>query len=273
MALPLGATDVIACWLPSDLRDGPQVASGLESPGRLEDPFRTGRRWSKPVAWLVPGWTYLFERAAGRWPVQKGSYWTRYDDGATAGAASWLAENRGIPRREAEEIVRDRLERQIAPEVLEASRRGEFNPTAVAINLILPFHVYRSTTSDMRLASDELRATTAAWLEWYERTCREAGVRPWVLYFPTPPLVADGPWGPYADRVYQEAPRIVGDTSVRDLLAELAAAFDVPFIDLTETLVRHRGEGLFLRYDTHPTARAYELAAEAVAQRIGPALD
>jgi hypothetical protein len=156
--------------------------------------------------------------------------------------------------------------------VLRASRRGEFNPTAVAVELIRPFNVYRVRTSDMRVGPEVLRAKTSAWFEWFARTCREADVRPWVLYFPPPPLVVDGPWGPYSDPVYENRPRVVGDTSVRDLLAEVTGALGVPFIDLTGTLRAHRGEGLFLRYDTHPNARTYELAAGAVAQRLQRAL-
>ena len=144
--------------------------------------------------------------------------------------------------------------------------------TAVAVESMIPFNVYRATTSDMRVPPHELRAKTATWLEWYARACREADVRPWVLYFPAPPLVAEGPWGPNEDRAYARAPGVLGDTSVRDLLAELTTALGLPFVDLTETLARHRDEDLFLRYDTHPNARAYELAAAAVTEALAPAL-
>ena len=61
---------------------------------------------------------------------------------------------------------------------------------------------------------------------------------------------------------------VIGDTSARDLFAEACRGRRVRFIDAMDVLMRHRHEELYHRYDTHPTARAYELVAGVVADAL-----
>ena len=77
-----------------------------------------------------------------------------------------------------------------------------------------------------------------------------------------------GPWGPLRADLAAKAPDVRWDTSVRDVLAAVCQKRHVLFLDATPILVQHSSEKLYHRYDTHPTARAYELVAEAVAAQL-----
>ena len=68
--------------------------------------------------------------------------------------------------------------------------------------------------------------------------------------------------------LYSKHPRVVGDTSVRDLLKRISNELAIGFIDATKILAEHKDEQIFWRYDTHPTARGYELVARVVAEKM-----
>ena len=93
-----------------------------------------------------------------------------------------------------------------------------------------------------------------------------------MLYFPEACQISLGPWGPLRADLAAKAPDVRGDTSIRDVLAAACRKRDVLFMDATPVLVEHSGEKLYHRYDTHPTARGYELVAEAVAAQLSQAV-
>jgi len=156
--------------------------------------------------------------------------------------------------------------------VLVAARAREFNPSMITFELREPWLLYHHTVDDLQVAPDDLRQATDEWLEWYADECREAGIRPWILYYPVAPLVISGPWGTAEDAEYTDAPDIRGDRSIVRLLGELAAQHGIGVIDATETLLAHADEKLYHRWDTHPTARAHELVAAEAARVLEPVI-
>lgn len=273
VALPLKPTDVIVCMIPTDLRNGPDVSFGTEPLAELPDPFRRERpALLAPFIFALPGWVYIADRARGKWPVQRGMYWPAYTERLTERAAQVLAADKRISMRKAREIVSRRMS-DVPEQVLSASRRRRFNPYLIADELAVRDLQYEVTTEDMRIPVGDLADCTHAWLDWYASTCRRLAVRPWLLFFPQPSLVSDGPWGPLRDGAYSDHPRVHKDTSVRDLLRDSCGKVSIPFIDATSILREHRDERLFFRYDTHPTARAYELVTTIVAEQMRPVLD
>ena len=79
--------------------------------------------------------------------------------------------------------------------------------------------------------------------------------------------------GTFEDRHYDDAPFVLGDTSLADLLSRASKLHDVAFIDATGVLRAHRDEKLYHRWDTHPTARAYELVGGEVEDRFSMVLE
>jgi hypothetical protein len=273
-ALPLGPTDVVVCLLPSDLRRGPKLPYGSEqswnlpAQPRLQDPFIVCRSpASKPFAYVLPGWTYLLDRARGRWPIQKGLYWEAWSDRHLRLAADHLRQLQDLPHEQALELVRQRLS-LIEPRVLEASAAGQYSPLAIAVTLADPLFFYALKVDDMRIPPEFVRAFTELWIRWYAYACSSHGVRPWLVYFPEACLVCKGLWGPLREDKYDSPPRIYGDTSARDLLQELCTRHRVRFLDAMPVLLRHNRERLYHRYDTHPTARCYGLVGEVVAAEL-----
>jgi hypothetical protein len=171
-----------------------------------------------------------------------------------------VAMRTGVSPPRARQIVQARLD-MVSDSLLDASARRRFNGWLIRLELVEPFLLYRSTISDLRVEETDLRESTGDWLRWFSGLCAEMDIRPWVVYFPAAPLVQPGPWGTFEDRHYDEAPDIVGDRSVAEFLETLCLEHGIRFIDATETLKAHTDEKLFHRWDTHPTARAYQLVA------------
>ena len=271
VAVPLKPTDCVLCIIPPDLRDGPTLPLNIEVRERLADPFRENRRKVlKPVASVLPGWLYLVDRARGRYRPQTGSIWAPYDEAAIKEeAATEIAQREHMSVHKARATVAERWE-DVAQETLEAGQRRAYNWGMIRAELIEPFLLYRQTTEGFPISADDLQASTEAWLQWYADTCRQSSIRPWVLYFPTPPLVSRGYYGAFTDPHYAAAPDILRDRSVAALLAESCEKCGVAFIDATEPLLAHNDETLFYRWDTHPTPPAHRLVAEAVYKKMCP---
>jgi hypothetical protein len=271
VALPLKPTDIILCLNTLDLRHGPQMPKDMEVRQEFNNPFRDRRSvFGRALVTIVPGWVYLTEHARGRWPVQKGFYWRPYEDKHTEQAVDGVAGMHNVSSDEARRIVEERMT-YIAEGLLEASRERKFNPTVIQNTLVTPFWTYECQLQDISQSIPDMRRGLRLWLKWFAAQCRRQQARAWVLYFPEASLVKEGYWGAYQDQIYSQAPNIVGDASVRDLLGRLCDNLSIGFIDTTPVLIQHSDEHLFSRYDPHPTARAYELVAQHVAREIGPA--
>ncbi|NIO29257.1 MAG: hypothetical protein GTO29_11970 [Candidatus Latescibacteria bacterium] len=272
VALPLTPTDVILCVNTLDLRHGPQMAKDLSLAQEFHDPFRENRGyWTRSLMTIVPGWIYLIERVQGRWPIQAGLYWNAYTNRMTEIAARGLAGIHKLPIEEAMRIVEERI-KGLADGILSAAIERKFNPSVVQNTLVIPYWTYECRMEDIDLPAEMMTKGMLAWLQWYASICRKQRARPWLLYFPEASLVMDGNWGPLKDHLYSMGPKVVGDTSVRDMMKKACARLGIGFIDATPVLAEHGREQLFFRYDPHPTSRAYELVAQAVAQEIRPVL-
>jgi hypothetical protein len=260
VAVPADPTDIVVTILPGDLRDGPDLPPGLEVKSEFDDPLRRGRGgFARVVGRVLPGWMYLVNRRS--YPTQRGLMWPTLDERRIReSAVRELAMRTGVSPPRARRIVQARLDR-VSDSVLDASARGKFNGVLIQLELVHPFLLYRGIISGLRVEESDLRESTSDWLRWYSGLCAELDIRPWVLYFPAAPLVQTGPWGAYEDRYYEEAPDILGDRSIAEFLKGLCREHDIRFIDGTETLKAHSDEKLFHRWDTHPTARAYQLVA------------
>ena len=272
-AAPLRPTDVVVCFLADDLRRGPRLPYGPRESWRqkpamcFRDPFRENRPWfAKPFAYLLPGWTYLVDGAQGRWPRQTGEYWPRWTKRYLATAVHRLKTEQGLDLADACDLVNQRIQ-AIDSRVRAASVEGKYHSLAITCALVDPGFVRRVRTTDMGVPVEALRALTHRWVQWLEAKCAEAGSRAWLLFFPDDGLVAPAPLGPLKEEA-TSAPDVIGDTSARDLFAEACRGRRVRFIDAMDVLMRHRQEKLYHRYDTHPTARAYELVAGVVADAL-----
>ena len=272
VAGPLRPTDVVTCLLPSDFYV-PQLPSEAESwhhrlNTQFGHPFRDARDWfGKPAARLLPGWTYLVDRTRGRWPLRTGMYWPRWSEEHLERTAYLLHRTQGIELSMARAIVEQRIH-DIDPYAFWASRRARYSDTMIAAALIDPLSTHRVTVAHMGTSTAALEAVADRWVGWYQTRCTAVGIRPWVLYFPEACLVSPGPWGPLKARLAANAPDLRGDTSVRDILAEVCQRRRVLFMDATPVLSQHSSDKLYHRYDTHPTARAYELVAGTVAVEL-----
>jgi hypothetical protein len=260
VAVPADPTDIVVSILPGDLRYGPDLPPGLEVTSEFDDPLRTGRGgFARILGRVLPGWMYLVNRRS--YPVQRGLMFRTLDGPQIReSAVREVAMRNGVSPHRARQIVQARLD-MVSDRVLDASARGRFNGGLIRMEMVEPFLLYRSTISDLRVEETDLRESTGDWLRWYSELCAELGIRPWVVYFPAAPLVHPGPWGTFEDRHYEQAPDIVGDRSIAAFLESLCREHGIRFIDATETLKAHADEKLFHRWDTHPTARAYELVA------------
>ena len=276
-AAPLRPTDVVVCFLADDLKRGPRLPYGLRESWRrkpatcFRDPFREDRAWPARIfAHLLPGWTYLVDRVQGRWPRQTGQYWPRWSKRYLVMAVDTLREEQGLERARAHNLVNQRIH-DIDPKVLSASLEGKYHPLIITCALVDPGFVRRVRVTNMGVPVEALRTLTHRWVEWLEAKCAEAGIRAWLLFFPDDGLVAPAPLGPLKEEATSAAD-VIGDTSARDLFAEACQGRRVRFIDAMDVLMRHRHEKLYHRYDTHPTARAYELVAGVVADALRTAV-
>ncbi len=122
----------------------------------------------------------------------------------------------------------------------------------------------------MCISQDDQVDCTEKWVSWYGKVCKENNIRPWILYFPLPPLVSKSPYGVYEDSFYKDAPDIYGDTSIRDILSDACEKYNVSFIDATETLMNYTNkvEPAFYRWAPHPTEKGYGLVGELAAEKM-----
>ncbi len=274
-ALRLKPTDVIICFIPNDFPKGFKLPKNLQVRTKFSNIFLEQRSiWTKSVAFLFPGWIYLIEHTfLQRWEApQRGTYWSKYNESSTEWAVAEITEQyEHLSERDAEQIVQKRMN-EMDPQVIQAAEEGKFNPTMVSMGLGSPGRHY-AISRIQRLgiySPDRLKRNTQEWLSWYKQTCQQLGTRPWVVYFPSAQLVSNTLHGVYPDNhpIYLKRFDVFGDTSLRDLLKEICMQLHIPFIDVTNILMKHNDEKLFLRYDTHPTARAYQLAGETVAEQM-----
>jgi lysophospholipase L1-like esterase len=269
-AIPLRPTHVIVCFNTNDLARGPGIPPRLGVPDGFGNPFLDDRRWIvRPFARLFPGWLYLIDRSRGRWPQRRGMYWRHFD--AEKQALPEVALRERVSPGRARAIVSQRR-RDLSPLCLQAAANDRFNSWMLVAELVRPYVLYAARLDQMSIAEEDVCEATRQWLSWYAGTCRSHRIEPWLLYFPLPPLVRDAPYGSLSEARLADRPRVVGDHSVANLLMRLCQEFGVGFIDVTDVLRRHADENLYLRYDAHPTARAYELAGQTVARELAPHL-
>lgn len=268
LALLAQPTDVMVCLNSNDFLLGPSLPAGLHVTDHIVNPFLDPRtRVMRAIATLLPGWTFLFDRARGRWPKRTGSYFEGQPLDAETVAAG-IAQKDRVSLSRARRLAAERLNR-VEPAVLAAVQQGEFNPSMLYAELQQPYYLYKCRVQDMGIDADDLRQSTLQWLEWYGAASRAKGVRPWVLYFPVPTLVQLGPCGVMRDEVYRTSPQVYGDTTLRDLTERSCRLADVEFIDATPALLERAASRLFLRYDGHPSRAAQAAVGEHVAQVLG----
>ena len=272
VGIALKPTDIVVSILPSDLRSGPRLPKNRTPLAALPDPFRQGRQGLiKLLVAMLPGWVYLAERAQGKWPVQKGSMWSPFSMENVTSATRRLARRERISLAEARIKVSERLSR-ISSRVLDAAQNRRFNPSAIEVELLRPYYIYNVALEDMDVPLPELAEKIERWVDWFATACRESDIRPWIVYFPHAPQIADRPWGVMEDDMYGNRPVVTDDTGVSDLLSTISQRFGVRYIDPTASLKHQYDERLYLRYDTHPTARAYEVVAAKIAAQMRPIL-
>lgn len=268
-AIGLKPSHVVVCIISSDIRSGPSLPEDREPNFQYVDLFSEDRSWfMKSLVAVLPGCVYLHDRRRERWSTARdGLLWQPLNTRRRREAVRRLGRSEGITLDQAPSVLDQRL-LNIDPTCRSAAMHGRFDSGRVLQTVLRPYDVYDCRLQDMPLGAQEHRAAVRTWLEWFARTCRTHQIEPWLLYFPQAALIRDAPWGPLNESMLVERPQVVGDTSIRDLIGSLCDEFDLPFVDATPVLAAHAAEKLFHRYDTHPTARAYDLVGNIVADRM-----
>jgi lysophospholipase L1-like esterase len=269
--VPLQATHVVVCFNTNDFFHGLQIPPDRSSRNRLPDPFRERKTLiGRVMVRTLPGWAYLLDRRKGRWPAGGGLYWTPLSKDVRDFSLERLVWRHSVSRRKAERLWAERLS-QVDPAIVAAAREGRFNSWLLGAEIVSPYSTYSCRLEDMFAEPEDLRETAHAWMSWLASTCQENGIQACVAFFPGPPLVSKGPWGPLENPPKALTQRALGDSSISDLLRQSCKAASLPYVDLTPALEGPADE-LFWRYDTHPKAKGYALVAKFLAGRIRPLL-
>ncbi len=266
VGIPLAPTHAIVCLIPSDLMDGPIVPTGLTVRTQIHDAFRArGDGLKNGAARLLSGWTYLWDRSRGRWSTRRGRFWEQWDQRRDLSMIDLVMCRERVSRHRARELVEQRLA-TISPACIEAARKGEFNGARIVLEVVVPHASFAARVQDMGIAADDLSSATRAWIQSYAEHCRNQQIVPLIVLFPEAGLVSDAPVGPADDVHLANRPLMTQDNSISKLLASICREVDVKFLDCTPALRAYQGgEPLFLRYDGHPTARAYDIAGRSIA--------
>ena len=269
VGVPLHPTHAIICVIPSDFMGGPEVPLNLTPRDRIVDAFRErGSLLKNGIAWSLPGWTYLWDRSRGRWNTRQGLFWDRWDQRRDALMIDQLVRRDRISGNRARELVAQRLGK-ISPACLQAAQVGEFNGARIVLEVVVPQASFAARVEDMGIGADDLADSTRVWVQWYADTCHSRRIVPILLFFPEAGLVSDAPAGPVEDENLVGRPSLTHDHSLSDLLSAICRDAGIKFLDCTPALRAATGnEPLFLRYDHHPTARAYDIAARYVANEL-----
>lgn len=267
VGIPLAPTHAIVCLIPSDLMDGPVVPAGLSVRTQIHDAFRErGSGLKNGAARLLSGWTYLWDRAHGRWSTRRGRFWEQWDQRRDLSMVDLVMCRERVSRHRARELVEQRMTK-ISPACIEAARKGEFNGARIVLEVVVPHASFAARVPDMGIAADDLSSATRAWVQSYAEHCRNHQIVPLIVLFPEAGLVSDAPVGPADDEHLASHPQMTHDNSISELLASICLESNVKYFDCTPALRAYQGgERLFLRYDGHPTARAYEIAGRYVAR-------
>lgn len=237
----------------------------------LDDTFRRrGNRVQDVFAKVLSGWVYLYDRTQKRWSIHKGLFWRQFRPEYMTGLAKAVSIREHISLPKAKQIVGERIDR-ISPKCLSAARKGHFNGSRISYEVIRPYTSYKCRVQDMEVTPDELVQSTKTWVRWYARTCRENKIVPFLLFFPESGLVTDAPCGPVDDDFLANRPSVSNDRSITDMLLVICREQNVIYLDCTPVL-KSSSDQLFLRYDGHPTARAYELVARFIAEQMSKEL-
>ncbi len=271
VAVPLKVTDIVVCMITSDFRYGFELPEYPTVRRKLANPFIDNRNFIlKPITEIFPGWMYLLDRARGRYPVEHGTCWPVMSDKVILkGALSGIPEWNHISYVKAKELLNER-KKHVNPKVMSAVEHAGFNPYLLKVDLIQGYYTYRDTVADMGISKDDLVECTDIWVKWYANVCEENDIRSWILYFPLPPLVSKGNFGVFDDEFYKDAPDIYGDTSIRDILRDACAKYNVRFIDATDTFINYTDSDnpAFYRWAPHPTPKGYEMVGTVVSEKI-----
>lgn len=269
VGIPLAPTHAIACLIPSDLMDGPIVPATLTVRTRIHDAFRDrGNGLKNGAVRLLSGWTYLWDRSHGRWSTRRGRFWEQWDQRRDLSLIDLVMCRERVSRHRARELVEQRLA-TISPACIEAARKGEFNGARIVLEVVVPHASFAARVQDMGIAAEDLSSATRAWVQSYAQHCRDHQIVPLIVHFPEAGLVSDAPVGPADDAHLANRPRMTQDNSISELLAGICRESDVKFFDCTPALRAYQGgEPLFLRYDGHPTALAYDIAGRYLARTL-----
>ncbi len=267
VGVALQPTMCVVCLNTSDLYGGPAIPKDTAVRTTIRDEFRDrNSSISTLAAYALPGWMYLVDRSQGRWHQRQGVYWNQYEIPFQA-LAHLIAERSGLPIATAEGLLNQRIP-NLEPACVEAAKKQAYNGYRIDLELLNPHASFKCTTTDMAVSEDKLNLTTNEWLAFYATTCQAANIRPVLCLFPEAGLVSRDPVGPMVDDFYLDAPDISSDQSISNMLRRICSNLGIAYMDCTEELRSHANEPLFLRYDGHPNARAYELVGEWVAPQL-----
>ena len=157
---------------------------------------------------------------------------------------------------------RDRLRRVISGETSIATEEGEeaywsllslAQPDLMSESVLLPS------------SYDDAWERTSAQLQSAIRRARGSGARVVMTYVPDQHQVTTRGQAILNERGFRWDPRTLTDTTFVDRLRALAAAEQVPFVDLLAGFRAHRDEALYFPRDGHWTPAGNELAARLLA--------
>ncbi len=267
VGIALQPQQCLMCVIPSDFYDGPKLPQDSSVRERLQDDFRQrDSALATLLARTLPGWTFLVDRSRGKWHQRQGIYWNSYSL-AEDFLAQHIADTEQLELSAARQKMQQRMS-TLEPACVQAAKRAAYNGYRIDLELFNPHASFRCRVEDMHLPVEQLRAATRQWLTSVAERCQEYDIAPTLCFFPEAGLVSRAPVGPMIDEYYTSAPDITNDNSLSELLAQQCQQLGVAYLDCTPVLRAHRTETLFLRYDGHPNARAYEIVGRWLAEQL-----